>query len=162
MFRSWSIVVAPFCVIAIYCILCLSVCYILYIYQNWTLTSVYEAPNPSPNTFSESYIIVPTSSSIYSWSVLFYLYYIWGRGTVLCGHVGGEGGGGNLLRSGEGVVGGALFVRVWFLLLYFYLFQVPGWTNIFSLGCSRHRISWCQYLSSPASLIQSWRVPFKG
>ena len=132
MFRSWSIVVAYLYVIAIYCILCLSGCYILYIDQNWTLTSVYEAPNPSPNTFSESYIIVPTSSSIYSWSVLFYLYYIWGRGTVLCGHAGGEGGGGNLLRSGGGVVGGALFVRVWFLLLCLYLLQVPDWTNIFA------------------------------
>ena len=60
-----------------------------------------------------------------------------GGGTLLCGRGGGEGGGGSFLWRGR-VGGGALFVRVRFLLLCLHLFQVPGRASNFVLGCSRH------------------------
>ena len=42
------------------------------------------------------------------------------------------------------------------------LFQVSVRDGNFALGCSRHLISWIQYISSPASFIQSFWVPFQG
>ena len=73
---------------------------------------------------------------------------------------GGEGGGGSFLHHGGGVGGGGLFVRFRFLLLCLRLFQFSGWEGNFARSYSRHQISWFQYLSSIASLIQSFRVPF--
>ena len=145
-------------VIPLFSFFCLSGGYILEISQNWTLTSVFEEPNTKPNTFNETYIILPGFFSIQSWLVLLFVDYCQGGVTLL--HVGGEGSF-SCLRV-EGVGDGEVFVRVWFIILFLRLFQVSVRADNFSLRCSKHLIIWLQYLSLLASFIQYSKVPYQG